>query len=246
MTLEDFLTRLAGIETADALWTLILDFAHDAGFKLVSYHHFDMAEDGASRETAIQTDGFPREWVCHYIDDALSMVDPIPIAAVMSTEPFFWSDVGERMTLTAHNSAYLDELLAAGLGDGIAMQVFGPLLRNGYFGLGFGGPRREMEQSEIRAIQVGLQAAHLRYCSLVPRAIEGGQLSPREAQVLELVAIGRSNGEVAAALGVSRSTVDTLMKRIFVKLDVDDRTTAAIKAIGAGLISLSRNPAHEK
>lgn len=61
-------------------------------------------------------------------------------------------------------------------------------------------------------------------------------LSPRETQVLRLVAQGSSNPEIAAALFVGEATVKTHLLHVFEKLDVGDRTRAVTKAMELGLL----------
>jgi two-component system, NarL family, response regulator LiaR len=61
-------------------------------------------------------------------------------------------------------------------------------------------------------------------------------ISQRELEVLELMAAGRSNGEIAAQLFVSLNTIKTHSSRIFEKLDVQRRTQAVEKAKRLGLI----------
>lgn len=61
-------------------------------------------------------------------------------------------------------------------------------------------------------------------------------LSKRETEVLDLVASGRSNTQVAADLFVSEATVKSHLVRIFAKLDVTSRTAAVAAARRSGVI----------
>jgi DNA-binding NarL/FixJ family response regulator len=62
-------------------------------------------------------------------------------------------------------------------------------------------------------------------------------LSPREVQVLGLVAVGRTNAEIGRELHITEATVKTHLLRAFTKLDVSDRTAAVTVARDRGLLS---------
>ena len=68
----------------------------------------------------------------------------------------------------------------------------------------------------------------------VPEALE--VLSSQETEVLRLIALGRTNRQIAKEMMVSLSTVKTYVQRIIKKLDVSDRTQASVKALELGLL----------
>lgn len=64
------------------------------------------------------------------------------------------------------------------------------------------------------------------------------ELSAREHQVLELIVKGRSNKEIGDALGISEATVKWHINAILSRLDVTDRTQAAVAALQRGIVHL--------
>jgi DNA-binding NarL/FixJ family response regulator len=103
---------------------------------------------------------------------------------------------------------------------------------------------REDLLEAIRAVHGGRRFLHaevtgplLRQAALEAKLRPGsGGLTVRDTQVLELLADGKSNQEVAQALGISDETVKSHLKRLFEKLGVTDRTEAVALALRQHLI----------
>ena len=69
----------------------------------------------------------------------------------------------------------------------------------------------------------------------LPRGSSEG-LTPREIEILGLLAQGKSNPQIARELVISRATVKTHVEHIISKLGVSDRTQAAVRGIDLGLV----------
>ena len=232
--MTDFDARLRAIAHAQdrrTLWHATLDALHAEGATRVSYH----ATGPDLRDVHVLADGFPPDWVNEYVAQNFVKIDPIPELAARLAEPFFWHDVRELLIPTEAQNTFLDALERAKLGDGLAFYVFGPGLRNAYVGVGFDVERLELSRDVIARLQTLAQSAHLRFCALEP--LEGDpSLSEREREVLSWVARGKSNSVIGSILEISPHTVDAHMRSIYRKLDVNDRTTAAIRGLGVGLL----------
>lgn len=242
--LSGILAQIAACTTPRAVWHGALDHFHARGIARVSYHLYAPAGFGAGDDLAIAADGFPQDWVCAYTEERLYLVDPIPMLARARSAPFLWSEADELAALGPAAQRYLDRLAAEGLGDGLAVPVFGPGGRDGYVGLGFGGPSPQtLDAAAMRSLQMVAQAGHLRYCDLAPAAVSApGGLTPREGEVLHWIARGKSNPVIGDILGISAHTVDTHVRALYAKLGVADRVSAALRGVGAALLQFHSGP----
>jgi DNA-binding CsgD family transcriptional regulator len=69
-----------------------------------------------------------------------------------------------------------------------------------------------------------------------PAAVASLGLTPREVEVLQLLAAGQANKEIARALGVSPNTVKTHLARLFEKLGAGSRTEAIAQGRALGIL----------
>lgn len=94
----------------------------------------------------------------------------------------------------------------------------------------------------IRSAAAGKPALHAEAQQFLMRQITGNvapphdSLTAREFSILQLIAEGKSNKEVALALSLTEGTVKGYVSTIFDKLDVADRTQAALYAVKHGLV----------
>ncbi len=98
-------------------------------------------------------------------------------------------------------------------------------------------PKETIVQT-IRAVHDGQQPLSANVARRLAKRLQREDLNQRELEALHLLVKGRSNKEIAATLFISEDTVKTHLKNLFHKLDVQDRTEAAITAIRLGIVHL--------
>jgi predicted ATPase/DNA-binding CsgD family transcriptional regulator len=89
------------------------------------------------------------------------------------------------------------------------------------------------------AIEIALQVARIRSAAVTPEPETEGDLTPREREVLTLLAEGKSNATIADELFISQRTVTTHLSRLYAKLEVSTRTEAIALATRLGLVGPS-------
>jgi len=87
---------------------------------------------------------------------------------------------------------------------------------------------------EVTRQLIGRYATRIRPAESAP---DESPLTPRELEVLRLIAEGLSNSEIASALVISQETVKTYVSRILTKLDLRDRVQAVVYAYRRGLVT---------
>lgn len=230
--MEEFFSQA---DTADVpgLWKAFSAFYKAHGIRRLTTIH--MPAIGGPGTAAIHMQGYPAEWTQRYLD-GMHTDDPFRLHATVHGTPFRWSAIRALRALTPAQEAYLAGLAKVHGGDGIAIPVFGPHGRNGCVEIAL--PKGEEPGRDVeRLFRIVAQYAHQRYCEIVSDD-DALPLSPRELEVLAWVARGKSNSVIADIIGVSANTVDTHLRRIYAKLDVSDRVSAALAGIGRGLVEM--------
>jgi two-component system NarL family response regulator len=98
-------------------------------------------------------------------------------------------------------------------------------------------PREEL-LAAIRAVAAGERHLPPALAQRLASRVGAPDVSDREREVLQLIARGKANKEIAAALGISEETVKRHASNLFVKMGVADRAQATSEGIRRGIIQL--------
>jgi len=91
----------------------------------------------------------------------------------------------------------------------------------------------------IRRVSTGETYLPARIVQKVAEGMRKPELSPREIEVLQCLAAGKSNKEIGAQLFIAEGTVKTHLRSLLEKLDVVGRTAAIKEAVHRGLVRLN-------
>ena len=237
-TLEAYVAETQACETDEALFEVFDQFCAGFGadisayFVVAAHLRSTRTEDGLIRQT------FPENWIDRYFQQGFLKIDPMIEQIRREAKPFHWFEVGNKFNIDARQKAFLQELKAAGVQDGLAVPVFGPMGSIAYFAFASLKQPFSLNEDDEALIQFACLQTHNRYFELTNMFDdeEIKPLSPREKEVLVLVADGLSNSAIAENLNVTENTVDTMIRRVFAKLGVHNRICAVLKGIGAGVI----------
>jgi two-component system NarL family response regulator len=90
----------------------------------------------------------------------------------------------------------------------------------------------------VREVHSGSQPIRPEVEALLAKRAAGSTLTNREVEVIDLIAQGMRNKEIAASLGISEETAQVHVKHILAKLKVKDRSAAITVALRRGIIHL--------
>lgn len=228
--------RIERARNLSALWSLMLRYFTEQGFQAIAYVLFDRARMGEA--VALLEQGFPPEIVHAYAAMGYGQHDPTLRVVMATGRPDSPSRVTERFNLSPDEKRYKGMMAGLAAGDALSLPLYGPHGRDAYAILGEPVDPDFLRNARRTELHMVAQAAHLKGFSLSRRRkpLNGHGLSPREVEILRWVAQGKSNSVIADILTISPGTVDTYLRRIFEKLNVTDRTSAAVKGVSLGLI----------
>lgn len=242
--MEEFLVQSLSAATKGELVDLFETEMADFGVRYYAYHV--IARDFRKQDllSSLRCHRVPSGWLERYIEKDYVRIDPIQLAAAQRSLPFYWDEISATDGLIEAQSEFFISLRDAGFGAGISVPVFARPGTFAYFCFGSGRESFSLSQVDIVRVQMICYLMHARFDQLIGER-PCPKLSKRETEVLTLLAAGRSNPEIARQLEISHHTVDTLVKRCFIKLDAKSRLEAGLLAAARGLAMIASPCLHE-
>lgn len=234
---ERYMAAINALSSAESVEVLRRRLIRHLSIKTASYHHIPaVGSYNFERLNRYFAYNVPPE-VAEYFDSDAPQNDPGMHFVFSQARAMWLSELAntEEFAMQKHKIRLQNALEF--IGDCLAIPLFGPFHRRGYFVLCFDKPREFFDDIFQWQVQSILQALHLRYCLVVENIRVSARLTTRESEVLELITFGKTNPEIATILGISPNTVTGYVKKIFIKLDVQDRVTAALRASSFSLVT---------
>lgn len=226
--------RIAAVRANSELRAAIQDALEVIGFRAAYFLAPVVADPRVGRIAS--NIGFDSTWEERYREHDV-LIDPLPQIVITRQSAFVWPDDIDLALLSGDQKDYLQRIAQFGLDRGIAVPCFGPFARCGFVGVGAAIDDAPFTAETVLKVETCARVSFQRYVQLVrPFDDMRPTLSLRETEVLQWIAQGKSNAVIAQLLEISASSVDVYVKRIFAKLGVADRTSAAVHALALGLV----------
>jgi LuxR family quorum-sensing system transcriptional regulator CciR len=233
---EEFIRRLQAIGECDAVVPLRQATMNALALFGITRGYFVAPMTRDPRVGRILTNwGLPWTWEKQY-REKLYLSDPLPDLAMDRLSAVVWPDDLDARALTSRQVRCMEVAKEQGLGRGVGVACFGPNGRSGFLGAVLDDNAPKPSGATLQRLHAIGQTSFQTYCRLIQRVEEMPNLSNRELEVLHWIGRGKSNSIIADILGISPSSVDVYVRRIFTKLDVTDRTSATLKAFAQGLL----------
>ena len=225
-----FLQTMLDIVEAENLQTLKAKSLNVFCFKHAGYHHIpSIGSHDYPNLNRNWTFGLPKD-ILNYFNERNTKRDATMEYCFHKARPYWLSQILENEDFTNQAARKRINYFIKNLNDTIVIPLYGPFHKRGYAYLGFNQPREFYDDIFVWQIQGLIQAAHVKYCLIQESFRTSVYLTNRENEVLELITFGKTNPEIGKILGISTSTVSGYVKQIFLKLDVSDRVSAALRA----------------
>ena len=236
--MPNFASHIAKLENCEAILEYVYAACVEEGVVWFSYHFTSAFESQTSKGTAIWARDYPLEYQKLYIAEDWRSQDPVPRLTFKYGPILTWTEAMKRAKGDPAAESFLARLEGLGIDNWASFALFGPHNRDGYASMRFGEDPEAFADGRLQSIQALLMAAHFQICTIMDGGSASVALSDREREVLEWMGRGKSSSDIATILAISPETVRTYTRRIYEKLQTNDRVTATVRALKLGLVDL--------
>ncbi|MGN6424393.1 MAG: helix-turn-helix transcriptional regulator [Asticcacaulis sp.] len=238
---EDFIETTNNIYSVDQLFDRFTEAMQTYGFDRIIFsvpRDQDLPDDD-NRIGLFQN--YPDDWQKYYAEKDFARIDPVLQAAGTYPWAFRWRDIERSHALSSRQIRFFRLGEEAGLHNGVGIPLHGDRAQIAGVALAtsqkLDACRPSLDLVSAYCNQFYLSFKRLRHRREKPEAIVAA-LSKKEQEILHWVATGISDDEIGRKLNISANTVDTHLRHIYQKLEVNNRVGAVVKGILAGLIHL--------
>lgn len=145
---------------------------------------------------------------------------------------------GERVINAKFAANIQKHMAAVGLQDEYMIPVYGPYKIEGCMCFGFSQDISTLSAETRCALEVLAAASHVKTVSCFHEKLQIIQLSSRETEVLQWLALGKSIIEISMILGIKPATIDTYTRRMYRKLGVHNKVGAVLAGVATSKINM--------
>ncbi|ENU44438.1 LuxR family transcriptional regulator AbaR [Acinetobacter seifertii] len=233
---EDLLSAFLIVQDEYQLFEVVKSTASKLGFDYCAYGM--QSPLSIAEPKTIMLNNYPQAWQQRYVEQQYVKVDPTVQHCMVSLKPLVWSS---QYTHTQAEKDFWEEARSYGLNVGWAQSSRDFIGTRGMLTLARSSD--QLSEKEQKAQYTNMywltQTVHSSIAKIV-NDVEFSQfnlyLTNREKEVLRWTAEGKTSAEIAQILGVSERTINFHLSNSMQKLNVNNKISAAIRAVMLGLL----------
>jgi len=238
---EEFVEKTGKLTTPQALFDEFIGVMGRFGYTRII---FSVPRDEALPEADNRIGlmhNYPEDWQKYYTEKGFERLDPVLRAAGTYNYAFRWRALERTHRLSERQIRFFRLGEEAGLRHGIGIPMSGDKAQIAGIAMASG------ERVDAVRADLDLISAYCNQFFMSFKRMKGAEpsvlpplvaLSKKETEVLQWVAAGRSDDDISRLLNISPHTVDTHLRHIYQKLEVNNRVSAVVKAIVLGQIKI--------
>ena len=213
--------------TLGDLSSLLADASRELGFSYYALlHHASLI---GAQDEYIRLDNYPSGWAAEFVRAEYAIEDPVHLASRCTNAGFRWSELDRLIAPRRSHRLILSRSRSFGLGEGFTIPANVPGEPSGSCSFALRAGHSLSQERLPCAELIGAHAFRAaRRIHPLPARPKRPHLSRREIQCLRLVAMGKTDWEIARILGIGRETARQYVKRARSAYDVVSRTQLAV------------------